>query len=220
MMGRAVPTLALAALAITGCEREPAVPRTGASDSSVQTMGGPGSAAAEKGDSAARAFADTVLGRLLDTRMHELRGEVFLKIRNPNPDDEAPLVDRAIEHRADPGPHTYDGSLHAEIGALRAVLGDTIPVSIEEEYVFVGTTPVIIRAHRHGANVYVPVKLFARQYGAYVDVACTLANCGMIWTRQTLEYMRGMAGAPAAGLAEAHAEGLIEGVNVRARGGG
>ena len=217
-------SLALLALAITACEREPAAQRTDAGDSSSRTGATPSPTpvAAPTGDSAARAFADTVIGRLLDTRVHELRGELFLKVKNPNPDDESPLVDRPIDHRASPGPHTYDGSLHAEIGALRAVLGDTIPVSIEEEYVFVGTTPVLVRAHRHGASVYVPVKLFARQYGAYVDVACTLANCGMIWTRPTLEYMRGLAGtgAPAAGLAEAHAEGLIDGVNVRARGGG
>ena len=215
------PSLALAALAVMACEREPSAQRSGARDSAAPpTRAGSTSGAAPQGDSAARAFADTVVGRLLDTQVHELRGELFLKVKNPNPDDESPLVDQPIDHPASPGPHTYDGSLHAEIGALRAVLGDTIPVSIEEEYVFVGTTPVLIRAHRHGTNVYVPVKLFARQYGAYVDVACTLANCGMIWTRPTLEYMRGMAGAPAAGLAEAHAEGLIDRVNVRARGGG
>ena len=222
MMSRAILPPALFALAIIACERESATPRGGSGDSSGPSVTLPGSASPSvaRGDSAARAFGDTVIGRLLDTRMHELRGELFLKVRNPNPDDESPLVDRPIEHRASPGPHTYDGSLHAEIGALRAVLGDTIPVSIEEEYVFVGATPVLIRAHRHGASVYVPVKLFARQYGAYVDVACTLANCGMIWTRPTLEFMRAMTGAPAAGLAEAHAEGLIDSVNVRARGGG
>ena len=222
MMPRATFLLALFALATIACDRESATQRAGSGDSSGPSVTLPGSPSpsATRGDSAARAFGDAVIERLLDTQVHELRGELFLKVRNPNPDDESPLVDRPIEHRASPGPHTYEGSLHAEIGALRAVLGDTIPVSIEEEYVFVGTTPVLIRAHRHGTSVYVPVKLFARQYGAYVDVACTLANCGMIWTRPTLEFMRGMAGAPAAGLAEAHAEGLIDSVNVRARGGG
>ena len=209
------------ALAIVACEPDPSGQRP-VNDSIARTASvadstlDPGRAA----DSATRAFADTVIGRLLDTQVHELRGELFLKVRNPNPDDESPLVDRPVDHAATPGPHTYEGILHAEIGALRAVLGDTLPVSIEDENIFVGTTPVLIRAHRHGTNVYVPVKLFARQYGAYVDVTCTLANCGMIWARPTLEYMRGMGGAPAAGLAEAHAERLIDGVNVRARGGG
>jgi hypothetical protein len=211
----------LLALAMLGCEPDSSVPRS-PDDSPGRTASAPGSAQdrGQAADSATRAFADTVIGRLLDTQVHELRGELFLKVRNPNPDDESPLVDRPVDHAATPGPHTYEGILHAEIGALRAVLGDTLPVSIEEENIFVGTTPVLIRAHRHGTNVYVPVKLFARQYGAYVDVTCTLANCGMIWARPTLEYMRGMRGAPAAGLAEAHAEGLIDGVNVRARGGG
>ncbi len=209
------------ALAIAACEPDSAGQRP-ANDSIGRTAAATGSTrdSGRAGDSATRAFADTVIGRLLDTRVHELRGELFLKVKNPNPDDESPLVDRPIEHAATPGPHTYEGILHAEIGALRAVLGDTVPVSIEEENIFVGTTPVLIRAHRHGTSVYVPVKLFARQFGAYVDVTCTLANCGMIWTRPTLEYMRGMGGAPSAGLAEAHAEGLIDGVNVRARGGG
>jgi hypothetical protein len=171
-------------------------------------------------DSAARAFGDTVAGMLLDTHLYELRGHLVAKIVNPDRMDESPLAERQVEHPAAPGPHTYLGALTAEVGALRAVLGDGVPVSVEEDRVFLGRPPVLIRAHLHGDAVYVPVKLFARQYGAYVDISCTLANCGAIWTRDILEYMRRSGAIGSAGILEGHAEGLVRGVDVRAMPGG
>ena len=62
---------------------------------------------------------------------------------------------------------------------------------------------------------FVPVKLFARQFDAYVDVSSTLANTGMIWRKDIIEHMvqKGMNQAP--GVLEAHAEGVIQGLDVR-----
>lgn len=177
-------------------------------------------------DSARAAFLAEVDRLLLDTQIHELRGHLGIKVRNTNPDDpESPLSDRDVPHPDGIGPHTYLGVMHAEIGALRAALGDTagrpggasLPVGIEDDRVYVGRRPreVLIMGHRHGDQLFVPVKLFARPYGAYVRVACPLANCASIWPRDILRYMQQEGCTGSAGVLEGHVEGLLERVDVR-----
>lgn len=167
-------------------------------------------------DSARRAFADTVAAMVLDANLFELRGHLFVKIRNPNRDDESPLADSLVPHPPAPGPHTMDGKLYAELGVLQDLLGRQVPVRVDSarEHVFVGTPPVLLVAHRHDGAVYVPVKLFARQFGAYTDVGCTLANCGHVWPRDVIEYMRSIGAIGGAGILEGHAEGIVRNVDV------
>lgn len=167
-------------------------------------------------DSTRRAFADTVAAMVLDTTLFELRGHLFVKIENPNQDDESPLADREVPHPSNPGPHTMDGKLYAELEALRALLGRDVPVRVDtaRDHVFVGNPPVLLVAHQHGDAMYVPVKLFARQFGAYTDVGCTLANCGHIWPRDVIEFMRSQGAIGGAGILEGHAEGIVRNVDV------
>lgn len=167
-------------------------------------------------DSARRAFADTVAAMVIDTTLFELRGHLFVKIENPNKDDESPLADREVPHPSNPGPHTMDGKLYAELETLRALLGRELPVRVDtaRDHVFVGNPPVLLAAHQHGDAVYVPVKLFARQFGAYTDIGCTLANCGHIWPRDVIEFMRSQGAIGGAGVLEGHAEGIVRDVDV------
>jgi len=172
--------------------------------------------AAPDADSARSAFAREAASLLLDTQLHELRGQLTVRARNTNPNDpEAPLMDRPVTHPPDPGPHTYLGVMHAEIGALRALLGDTVPVSIEGERVFAGRPEVLINGHRHGNDLYVPIRLFARVYGAYVRTHCPLANCADVWPRDILLHMRRTGYLHSAGVLEGYLEGLLDSVNVR-----
>ena len=171
-------------------------------------------------DSARAAFGRMVDSLLLDTQLHELRGVLMRKVVNPNRQDESPLADSLVAHPATPGPHALDGRLYAELGALRTLFGDSKPISVEEERVYVGRPEVVILGHRHGESLYVPVKLFARQYGAYVDVSCTLAICATIWTRDIIQHMLAIGFRQSTGLVEAHAEGLIDSLDVRAPTGG
>jgi hypothetical protein len=115
------------------------------------------------------------------------------------------------------GPHTYLGVVHAELGALRVALGDSLPIVVEKDRVFVGPRPreLLIMGHRHGGQLFVPVKLFARPYGAYVRVACPLANCATIWPREILDFMRQAGYTASAGVLEGLIEGLVDGVDVR-----
>jgi hypothetical protein len=167
-------------------------------------------------DSARNSFAREAAALLMDTSVHELRGQLSVKVRNTDPNDpEAPLVDRPVTHPADPGPHTYLGVMHAEVGALRTLLGDTIPVSIEDDRVFLGRPEVLVIGHRHGADLYVPVRLFARVYGAYVRTHCPLANCADVWPRDILQHMKDARYLNSAGVLEGYLEGLLQGVNVR-----
>lgn len=167
-------------------------------------------------DSARAAFGSDASALLLDTELHELRGQLSVKVVNTNPNDpEAPLVDRPVAHPADPGPHTYLGVMHAEVGALRGLLGDALPVSIEGDRVFIGRPEVLVNGHRHGADLYVPVRLFARMYGAYVRTHCPLANCADVWPRAILLDMRRRGYLHSAGVLDGLIEGLVDSVNVR-----
>jgi hypothetical protein len=87
--------------------------------------------------------------------------------------------------------------------------------------VFVGDPEVLIHGHRHGEALFVPVKLFARQFGAYTDVTGTLATMAIVWTPRHSSGSCAARGRPARrGCWKAHAEGLIDSVDVRARPGG
>src|SRR5688500_11674261 len=177
--------------------------------------GNPGADSAHP-DSARADFGTQAATLLLDTELHELRGQLSVKVRNTNPNDpEAPLVDRPVSHPVSPGPHTYLGVMHAEIGALRSLLGDTIPLSIEGDRVFAGRPEMLILGHRHGSDLYVPVRLFARVFGAYVRTHCPLANCADIWPRDILLHMRRNGYLHSAGVLEGLLEGLVDSVNVR-----
>ena len=199
-----------------------------ACQSRERTEGTTGSATAGpvSTDSARTAFLAEVDRLLLDTQIHELRGQLGIKLRNTNPNDpESPLVDQDLPHPPGVGPHTYLGVMHAEVEALRSALGDSarqqgtplVAMSIEGDRVFLGRAPdeQVILGHRHGDQLFVPVKLFARPYGAYVRVACPLANCASIWPRDILLYMRRTGYTSSAGVLEGYVEGLLDSVDVR-----
>ena len=166
-------------------------------------------------DSARSAFGRAVDSLLLDTETHELRAHVSIVVPNPDKDDESPFSFSPLKAGSAPGHHARDGALYADVEVLRELLGQELPVRLDSanHRFFVGSPEVVIYAHPHGSAWFVPLKLFARQYGSYVDVNCTLATCANIWTRQRLEEAKGM-GAIGTALLEAHAEGLIN-VDVR-----
>lgn len=170
---------------------------------------------ASSADSIVAAFGDSVAASVIDSTRFELRGFLFVKILNPNRDDESPLADEAVRHPASPGPHTMDGTLYADVDALQQLLGRSPPVRVDtvREVVYVGDPPVLLVGHRHGSRMYVPVRLFARQFGAYADIRCTLANCGYIWPRAIIDSMaRG--GPIGTGVLGAHADGIGPTVDV------
>ena len=180
------------------------------------TVAGCRTAEAPQPDSARAAFTRTVDSLLLDTQLHEISGVIMVKVPNPVIGDESPLADQPFRHDAAPGPHTMNGTLYAEIGALRRLLGDGLPVEVREDRAFVGRDPeVLVFGHKHGDALFVPVKLFARQYGAFVDIGCTLANCGFIWPKPVIEHMKHINFINGTGMLEGHAEGIVNGVNVR-----
>jgi hypothetical protein len=165
-------------------------------------------------------FAKFVAGELLDTELYEMKGQLVVAVKNPNRDDESPLAFQPVKHDASPGPHMMDGKLYADIDVLRALLDPQKKITIEGDRVYLGKPEVLVIGHHHDQTLYVPVKLFARQYGAYVDINSTIANTGNIWPKATLDYMRAHGSPQAGGLLEAWAEGLIPRIDVRAPSGG
>lgn len=167
-------------------------------------------------DSARSAFLAAVDSLLLDTERHEMRAVLTVKVPDPN-DAESPIRDSVVPHPPAPGPHTLSGRVYAEIGVLRKLLGEATPVEIDtvNHRVYAGGSPeALLMAHPHGGAWYVDVKLFARQYGAYVDVDCTMGTCAHVWPRPILTEMKRI-NLIGSGLTEAQAEGLITGINVR-----
>lgn len=157
---------------------------------------------------------------LLDTDRYELRATLAMKIRNPDRLDESPLRDSILPPGPAPGAHQFDGSVFADLETLQEMLPRGPRVRVEGEAVFVGDPEVLIHGHRHGDALFVPVKLFARQFGAYTDITGTLATMAIVWTPEILRFMRREGPPGSTGLLEAYAEGLIDSVDVRARPGG
>ena len=168
-------------------------------------------ASTNSGDSARTAFARVVDSLLLDTEMHELRAQVSTVVRNPNTDDESPFSFTPLENGAPPGAHALDGRVYVDVEVLRGLLGRDLPVRLDSvnHRFFVGSPEVLIYGHPHGSAWFVPLKPFARQYGAFVDIYCTLATCANIWTRERLDEAKRI-GAIGTAVLEAHAEGLIK----------
>jgi hypothetical protein len=201
---------------------------SGASDREGTVQERPGSGASSSSpvpgipsyDSLRARAATELAGLLLDTELHELRATLAMKIRNPDRHDESPLRDSILPAGPAPGPHQFDGTVFAELTTLRRILPRGPRVRVEGDAVFVGDPEVLIHGHRHGEALFVPVKLFARQFGAFTDVTGTLATMAIIWTPEILSFMRAEGPRGSTGLLEAHAEGLIDSVDVRARPGG
>jgi hypothetical protein len=160
-------------------------------------------------------FGNEVAALLLDTELHELKATLHVAVVNPNRQDESPFAQNDVAHPAAPGPHSMNGVVHAGIDVLRPLLGNGPPIKVEDDRVYIGKPEVVVLGHRHGETLYVPVKLFARQFGAYVRITSTLATMATIWPREMLEDLR-LHGSPQAPvLLEAHAEGLIRDLDVR-----
>lgn len=170
-------------------------------------------------DSAARArFMAEMAKLLIDTTRFEMRGTLAVKRVNPNRDDESPLADELIQAGAPPGSHTYDGVFYADLEILRRLLDaqGRVRHSVEEERLYVGRPEVLIRGHRHGEALFVPVKLYARQFGAYVDIRGTLGTMAIVWTPEIIAHSKRIGLLHSAGVIEGFAEGLVESVDVRA----
>jgi hypothetical protein len=205
--------IGLAILFVGACSRseDPRRAERNATDS-VPTSGQTPTVA----DQRQRAAAE-LASLLLDTRLHELRATLAFKIRNPDRHDESPLRDSILPSGPPPGPHQFDGTVFAELTALRGILPPGPRVRVEGDVVFVGEPEVLIHGHRHGDALFVPVKLFARQFRAYTDVTGTLSTMAIVWTPEILRFMRAEGPRGSTGLLEAYAEGLIDSVDVRAR---
>ena len=202
-----------AALLVLGCGgRGPSEHRgdSRATDSAA-TVGAP-----EDSATRVRAFTREMAGLLLDSHLYEMRATLAVKRVNPDPHDESPLRDEIVTSGPAPGPHTMDGKVYAEIDVLQAILAPGGARKIEGDRVYVGNPEVLVLGHRHGDALFVPVKLYARQFGAYVDVGGTMGTMATIWTPEILRYAKRVGLNQSAGLLEGYAEGIVDSVNVRA----
>src|SRR5687768_3807618 len=106
-----------------------------------------------RSDSARQAFGDTVAAMLLDTTLYELRAQLFVKIPNPNRDDESPLADQPFNHPATPGPQTRDGTWYAGLATRQTFFGSTFPVPADttSDPVYAASRPDLLMGRKHAA---------------------------------------------------------------------
>jgi hypothetical protein len=142
-------------------------------------------------------FGNEVAALLLDTHLHELKGALHVATPSTDPHEESPVEQRDVPHPAAPGPHSMNGVMYADVEVLRKLLGT-------EKNAY-----ILLLGHRHGETLYVPVKLFAREFGAYVRITSTLATLATVWPRASLEHLRKVGDPRAPVLLEARAEGLL-----------
>jgi hypothetical protein len=200
----AVVVLLFIALA-TGCRRE-GTPANGESTARSPVV----APSSQDGSQLAAAVQAMFLS---DTPGTELRGQLFVQVLAPGIDEETPLVNQELPSPSAPGPHTLEGVLHADLRVLCQLFDSGDELRVEADRVHFPGAGVTLLGHWHGDALYVPVRLFARQYGAYARIWGPLAASGIIWPREMLDYWKehGPGGAPA--LLEAEAEGLISGIH-------
>ncbi|HEX2092731.1 MAG TPA: hypothetical protein VHG28_10030 [Longimicrobiaceae bacterium] len=122
-------------------------------------------------------------------------------------DDEG-VIQREIPSPSAPGPYFLDGVLYADAVALTGLLAPDTPVSLVDGTLVVNGERTELPARRHGAAIYVPVRDFARRFGAYTFIR---GNLGTVWPRARLCEYRPRADPRAPVFQGAEAEGLFEG---------
>lgn len=132
---------------------------------------------------------------------------LYVKVA-PELSEETPVVEQRLP--ASPGrePYLRNDTLYAAAGDLVAVLRPGARVSLRNGRVLVDGRQAPFGGVERGGAVYVPVKAFAREFGAYVRVN-PVDGSATLWPREALLYWREHGDPRAPVLREAVEEGLI-----------
>jgi hypothetical protein len=134
--------------------------------------------------------------------------QLLYVVVDPEREGETPLVHQRLPTRAGRNPFLRNDTLYAAADDVLRVLSPGARASVRNGRVLVNDRePSVISSVEDGV-VYVPVKAFARQLGAYTRVNA-VDGSATIWPRDVLLYWRAHGDPRAPVLAEAVAEGLI-----------
>ncbi|HEX2095079.1 MAG TPA: hypothetical protein VHG28_21950 [Longimicrobiaceae bacterium] len=102
-----------------------------------------------------------------DTSRADPPAVLLLATVAPEIDEESGIVSREVEAPGGRAPLVRNDTMYADAAALAAVLGAGTSVSLEGDRVRVGNRLLGVRGLRERGGVYVPVRDFAREFGAY-----------------------------------------------------
>lgn len=126
----------------------------------------------------------------------------------PEISEETPVVERRLSLAAGRPTFLRNDTLYAAADDLVPILSPGARVSLSDSVVVVNGRGLPVTGLEQNGAVYVPVKEFARQFGAYTRVN-EVDGSATIWPRDALVYWKEHGPANAPVLMEAAAEGLI-----------
>jgi hypothetical protein len=126
----------------------------------------------------------------------------------PEISEETPVVERRLSPAAGRAPFLRNDTLYAAADDLVRILSPGARVSLNAGQVVVNGRRMPVTGLEQSGALYVPVKAFARQLGAYARVN-EVDGSATIWPRDALVYWKEHGPANAPVLMEAAAEGLI-----------
>lgn len=126
----------------------------------------------------------------------------------PEISEETPVVQRRLQPGAGRTTFLRNDTLYAAVDDLVPILSPRARVSLSEQVVVVNGRRVPVTGIERNGVVYVPVKAFARQFGAYTLVN-EVDGSATIWRREVLIYWKKHGPGNAPVLQNAAAEGLL-----------
>jgi hypothetical protein len=126
----------------------------------------------------------------------------------PEISEETPVVERRLSPTAGRPTFLRNDTLYAAADDLVRILRPGARVSLSDRVVVVNDLRLPVSGIEQGGAVYVPVKAFARQFGAYTLVN-EVDGSATIWPRDALIYWNEHGPGNAPVLKQAAAEGLI-----------
>ena len=134
--------------------------------------------------------------------------ELLYVVIAPEISEETPVVERRLSPAAGRPTFLRDDTLYAAGDDLLPILSPGARISLSNGAVVVNSRRLPVTGLEQNGAIYVPVKAFARQFGAYTRVN-DVDGSATIWPRDALIYWKKHGPANAPVLKDAAAEGLI-----------
>lgn len=124
--------------------------------------------------------ADT--SRLVDSLM------VLVAVVAPEVDEESGITSRVVATPDGRNPIFRGDTLYADAAALAAAIGVKTAVSLDGTRIRVGSRTLDVRGFGEGGGIYVPVRAFARELGAFTYPERDVKGI-RVYPRATLQYL-------------------------------
>jgi hypothetical protein len=131
----------------------------------------------------AREISAPDTGRFVDSQM------VLVAVVAPEVDEESGIITKVVAMPQRRAPILRADTLYADGAALAAAIGVNSSVSLDGIRIRVDSRTLDVRGFRTGGGIYVPVRAFARELGAFTYPERDAQGI-TVYPRAALEYLR------------------------------